>query len=101
MTPAQIRDRDPESLLASAKAGRMALFWQFRENVCDECGGAIDLEFHDRDAGSVLEWSVRGRCRQCWRVVHGPPSIWLATHPRRWAFTGTTGSTSARSAFAT
>ncbi|TYT63766.1 winged helix-turn-helix domain-containing protein [Natrialba swarupiae] len=86
VTPAQIRDRDPESLLASAKAGRMALFWQFRENVCDECGGAIDLEFHDRDAGSVLEWSVRGRCRQCWRVVHGPPSIWLATHPASMGF---------------
>ncbi|SFS33834.1 winged helix-turn-helix domain-containing protein [Halostagnicola kamekurae] len=87
VTPAQVRGRDAESLLASANADRATLFWRFRENICNECGGAVDVEFHDGSAaGSDVKWTVRGRCRQCWRVVHGPPSIWLATHPASTAF---------------
>ncbi|MFP8953304.1 winged helix-turn-helix domain-containing protein [Natrialbaceae archaeon A-arb3/5] len=87
VTPAQVRGRSAESLLASAKADRAALFWRFREDICDECGGAIDVEFHDRSgAESVVEWTARARCRECWRTVHGPPSLWLATHPASIAF---------------
>lgn len=87
VTPAQVRGRDPQSLLSSAKTRMQSHFRQFRENVCTECGGAVDLEFDDlSDDDGHVESIAIGRCRQCWRSINGPPSMWLASHPASVAF---------------
>jgi hypothetical protein len=87
VTPAQLRGRDPEGVLSSATTRLITRYWRFRENACPDCGGAVGIELQE-SAGSVdaLEWTAVGRCRQCRRSIHGPPSIWLVSHPASIAF---------------
>ncbi|MFU8868921.1 ArsR family transcriptional regulator [Natronococcus sp.] len=87
VTPAQVEGRDVDTVLSSATTRMVTRYWRFRENACPDCGGAVGIEFQE-SATSVdaLEWTAVGRCRQCRRSIHGPPSIWLATHPASIAF---------------
>ena len=87
VTPAQLRDRDATSLLESTKAQMVSAFWRFRSAVCTECGGATEVEVRETPAaGAPNDLIVTGRCMQCWRVLNGPPSLWLSNHPASVAF---------------
>ena len=87
VTPAQVRDRDPEDVLSSATTRMVTRYWRFRENACPDCGGAVGIELQESTASvDALEWTAVGRCRQCRRSIHGPPSIWLVSHPASIAF---------------
>jgi hypothetical protein len=89
VTPAQVRERDPESLVESTTTRTVCLFRQFREGVCGECGGVVDRRVEvppDEKLADAFALSAVGRCRQCWWNVQAPLSVWLANHPASVAF---------------
>lgn len=87
VTPAQVRGRDVESLLASTETRMVTYFWRFREGVCMECGGTVDRWVRDVSAESIPgDWIGFAECEECWRQLNGPLSIWLANHPASVAF---------------
>jgi hypothetical protein len=62
-------------------------FRQFREDVCPECGGTVEIEFRDvPDADEHVGLVAVGRCEQCWRSVNAPPSMWVSNHSASIAF---------------
>jgi len=89
VTPAQVRDRDPESLLASTTTRTVEMVGQFRDGVCSECGGIADVDVVAPDVettGEGAQYVATGRCRRCWWRVNAPPPMWLATHPASVSF---------------
>ncbi|AGB38709.1 winged helix-turn-helix domain-containing protein [Natronococcus occultus] len=87
VTPAQVRDRDADAVLASVTTRMLTRYWRFREDACPDCGGAVTIDLQESAASvDTLEWTAVGRCLQCRRSIHGPPSIWLVTHPASIAF---------------
>lgn len=87
VTPVQVRNRGAESLLSSTKTRMTSCFWRFRENVCDRCGGTVDVEFHDLSEGDDHDkWLATGNCRQCGRSINGPLTVWFSNHPASVAF---------------
>lgn len=90
VTPAQARDRDPESLLESATTTTTGTFRQYRNGVCTSCGGVVDptvvADLGDEASSDLDAVLASGRCRECWRTLNGPLSMWLANHPASVAF---------------
>lgn len=90
VTPAQVQNRDPESLLESAKAVTQSKLRQYRNGICTECGGVVDMavetEAVAEDASEIDQFIATGRCEQCWRTLNGPLPMWLTSHPASVAF---------------
>lgn len=90
VTPAQVRGRDPEALLDSVKTTTVELFRQYRNGVCTECGGVVDVDVSAEqfveDASELDRLLASGRCRECLQGLNGPLPMWLANHPASVAF---------------
>lgn len=84
VTPAQVRNRDPESLVDSTATRTVAMYRQFRNGVCSMCGGVVDIDVEvppDETAPETMAFVATGRCQECWWSLNGPPALWLAYHP--------------------
>jgi hypothetical protein len=89
VTPAQVRERDPGSLVESTTTRAVCHFRQFRKGVCNECGGIVDHRIEGEakeELPGTFPFLIVGRCRQCWWKLNGPPSMWVANHPASVAF---------------
>lgn len=90
VTPAQVRSRDPESVLESVNITTAAAFRQYRNGVCTECGGVVDVEVDpDQFAEAASELGrmfASAQCRECLRQLNGPLPVWLSNHPASVAF---------------
>jgi hypothetical protein len=89
VAPAQVRDRDRATLVASLTQKHATIFQKLLRGVCPTCSGTVSTTVTDADETPLPEteaFVVTTQCADCLRVYNAPMSYSVAYHPASIAF---------------
>jgi hypothetical protein len=89
VTPAEGRTHGDDALVGRVKRRMAADYAQVRQGACPECGGRVDSDVRELDAGMLPEGAellAVDRCTECLRQYNSPLPYAVAYHPASVAF---------------